>query len=250
MTDGCGYDPEWWKIPKAASIARKRRATTSRATAKPGDAFLIVTEGQVTEPVYFNCLLKDLRLHTVHVKVIPGHTPDPLRVIDTAVEEVKAHQKKYKNGLLAQDEPSKFDHVWVVIDTDVAVRTGCWNDVKQLAATQKVKLAHATPCCEYWLLLHLSYTTRGDLVDGDAAKRAVEKELGRDYSTNEKVARDVMPLFMNHWPEAVRHAQRVRQHHADANTPEPANPSTEVDRLVQALSDSSRYGRQAAITTE
>ena len=146
MTDGCGYDPEWWKIPKAASIARKRRATTSRATAKPGDAFLIVTEGQVTEPVYFNCLLKDLRLHTVHVKVIPGHTPDPLRVIDTAVEEVKAHQKKYKNGLLAQDEPSKFDHVWVVIDTDVAVRTGCWNDVKQLAATQKVKLAHATPC--------------------------------------------------------------------------------------------------------
>lgn len=161
MTDGCGYDPEWWKTPKAASIARKRRTTTSRATAKPGDAFLIVTEGQVTEPVYFNCLLKDLRLHTVRVKVMPGRTSDPLRVIDTAVEEVKAHQKKYKKGKLAQDEPSKFDHVWAVIDTDVAVQTECWNDVKQLAATRKGRKTRSVPHLAFEWSESNAYTVSG-----------------------------------------------------------------------------------------
>jgi hypothetical protein len=124
--------------------------------------------------------------------------------------------------------------------------SGFWNDVKQLAAARKVKLAHSTPCFEYWLLLHLRDTTRSDLVDGDAAKSAVKQELGRDYSTNEETVREVMPLFMDLWPEAVRRAKRVRKLHADANTPEPANPSTEVDRLVQALSDSApEYTRRS-----
>lgn len=238
MTNGCGYDPEWWKAPRAASIVRKRRAAMPCAAAKPGDAFLIVTEGQVTEPVYFNLLRAQLKLRAVRVKVIPGRASDPRHVIDSAASEVKAHQKRYKKGLLAQDEPAKFDHVWAVIDTDVAARQGFWNDVKQRAAARKVRLAHSTPCFEYWLLLHLQETTRGDLVDGNAAKHAVKKVLGRDYSTNERTAREAMPLFMPHWPEAGRRAQRVRKLHADAKTPEPANPSTEVDRLVQALNDS------------
>jgi hypothetical protein len=73
--------------------------------------------------------------------------------------------------------------------------------------------------CEYWLLLHLEDTTRGDLLDGAVAKRAVKEALGRDYSTNEKVAREVMPSFMELWPEAVIRARRERKLHADANTP-------------------------------
>jgi hypothetical protein len=246
MTDPCGYDPDWWKAPKAASVARKHRAAIPCATANPGDAFLIVTEGQVTEPVYFNFLLANLKLRAVRVKVMPGRASDPRHVIETAATEVKDHQAKFKKGLLTITEPARFEHVWAVIDTDVAVRMGFWNDVKQLAAARKVKLAHSTPCFEYWLLLHLRDTTRSDLVDGDAAKSAVKQELGRDYSTNEETVREVMPLFMDLWPEAVRRAKRVRKLHADANTPEPANPSTEVDRLVQALSDSApEYTRRS-----
>lgn len=238
MSDACGYDPDWWKAAKATSIERKRRAASSRKLAKLGDTFLVVTEGVVTEPVYFEFLLTDLQLYAVHVVVMPGRASDPRHVIETAADEVKGHARRRRKGELAVDEPQRFDHVWAVIDTDVAVRNGIWNDVKQLAVAKKVKLAHSTPCFEYWLLLHLKDTTRGDLVDGDSAKHAVKEALGRDYSTNERVAREAMPLFMQLWTKAVQHAKRVREHHVAAATPEPANPSTEVDPLIRALNDS------------
>ncbi|NCC53313.1 MAG: RloB domain-containing protein [Spartobacteria bacterium] len=238
MCNGCGYDVDWWKVAKAASVERKRRTASSRKLAKLGDTFLVVTEGVVTEPVYFELLLSDLQLYAVHVVVMPGRASDPRHVIETAADEVKDHARRRRKGELAFNEPQRFDHVWAVIDTDVAVRNGIWNEVKQLAVARKVKLAHSTPCFEYWLLLHLQDTTRGDLVDGDAAKRAVNDALGRDYSTNERVVREAMPLFMPLWTEAVQHAKRVREQHAAAATPDPANPSTEVDRLVCALNDS------------
>lgn len=234
MSDAHGYDPDWWKAPKAVSIERKRREASSRTLAKLGDTFLVVTEGVVTEPVYFEFLLSDLQLYAVHVVVMPGRASDPRHVIETAADKVKDHARRRRKGELAVNEPQRFDHVWAVIDTDVAVRNGIWNDVKQLAVAKKVQLAYSTPCFEYWLLLHLQETTRDDLVDGDAAKQAVRDALGRDYSTNERVAREAMPL----WPKAVQHAKRVREHHVAAATPEPANPLTEVDRLVRALNDS------------
>lgn len=238
MSDNCGYDADWWKRAKAVGIERKRRKTSSRKLAKRGDTFLVVTEGTVTEPVYFEFLLSDLQLYAVQVIVMPGRASDPRHVIETAASEVKAHASRRKKGQLAVTEPQKYDHVWAVIDTDVAVRKGIWSEVKQLADARNVKLAHSTPCFEYWLLLHLQYTTRGDLTNGDKAKHAVKKLLGRNYSTNEETFRETMPLLIPHWSEAVKHAGRVREHHAGGGTPDPATPSTEVDLLVGALNDS------------
>jgi hypothetical protein len=235
MSDDATYDPNWWREAKAASLERKRRPVAASA----GDAFLIVTEGKVTEPVYFNLLLRDLHLSTVRIKVQPGDASDPRRVIRTAERLANEQKRKHKKGVLGIDEPAKFDHVWAVVDTDVAVRNNIWNDVLQLAVAKKVMLAHSTPCFEFWLLLHIAgFTTRADLVDGDTAKSAVKHALGRDYSTNEATAKEAIATFLSKWPEAVGHAERVRHHHEEAQTPKPANPSTEVDRLVRALNDS------------
>lgn len=239
MSEDCDWNPAWWREAKAASLERRRRAVAAAALAKPGDAFLIVTEGTVTEPIYFDLLLRDLQLSVVRIKVQPGDASDPRHVIRTAEREAREQVRKAKKGTLGISEPAKFDHVWAVVDTDVAVRMDSWNDVRQLAAARKVKLAHSTPCFEFWLLLHIvGYTTRTDLVDGDTAKSAVKMALGRDYSTNEEVAKEVFPIFFPQWPKAVAHAERVRRHHESAATPQPANPSTEVDRLVRAMNDS------------
>lgn len=239
MCEDCAWNPHWWLEAKAASLERKRRAVAASALAKPGDAFLIVTEGTVTEPIYFDLLLRDLQLSVVRIKVQPGDASDPRHVINTAAREAKAQVRKYKKGVLGIYEPAKFNHVWAVVDTDVAVRKGFWNDVQQLAAARKVTLAHSTPCFEFWLLLHLvGFTTRADLVDGAAAKSAVKHAFGRDYSTNEETAKEAIATFFSKWPEAVGHAEKVRRHHQGAATHQPANPSTEVDRLVRALNDS------------
>ena len=229
----------WWLERKELSLARKARAALRPASAEPGDAFLIVTEGKVTEPVYFTLLRNCLQLGMVRVKITPGDASDPRHVIKTAARLAKGQPRRARGGKLGMNEPARFDHVWAVIDTDVAVRNGIWPVVLQLAAARRVRLAHSTPCFEFWLLLHIAgYTTRSDLPNGDAAKAAVKLALGRDYSTNEETAKAVIPIFLPKWPEAVVHAQRVRTHHETGRTPPPGNPSTEVDRLACALNDS------------
>lgn len=228
----------WWQERKEISLARKAAKPSREACAKPGDAFLIVTEGEVTEPVYFDLLRRSLQLPTVTVKIEPGSASYPTHVIDSAAEEVARLAKRKRRKQTAINEVEKYDHVWVVIDTDVPVRKGVWPDVVQYAASKGVKLAHSTPCFEFWLLLHIQgYTTRADLLDGTLAKDAVEKALGEDYSTNAEMAKAAISRFIEKWPEAFAHARRVRQHHLAANTRPPGNPSTEVDHLVCALND-------------
>lgn len=228
----------WWKQAKAESLERRAAAATAASGVNPGDAFLIVTEGTVTEQVYFKLLRQDLQLSAVHIHVIPGSASHPKHVIQTAADKFNSHAYRAKKGRLSNTEPVKFDHVWAVIDTDVAMREGIWNEIESMASKLGVKLAHSTPCIEFWLLLHFGMTTRADLINGDAAKSAVKEELGCDYSTNEQTAKAVMPRFIPHWPTAVVHGERVRKHHLDASTPIPANPSTEVCALVRSLNDS------------
>jgi hypothetical protein len=47
-----GTPKAWWHERKELSLARKAAMPSREMCAKPGDAFLIVTEGEVTEPVY------------------------------------------------------------------------------------------------------------------------------------------------------------------------------------------------------
>ena len=181
--------------------------------------------------------MRDLELSAIRIQVLPGEASDPRRVIEMASREAKAQELRAKRGQLRMDEPERFDQVWAVIDTDVAVRQGHWNDVRQLAAARKVKLAHSSPCFEFWLLLHLRYNTH-PLVDGAAAKSALKHALGQDYAKNAATTQAAIELLIPKWPAAVANAERVSRHHEQAATPEPANPSSEVWQLATAMNDS------------
>lgn len=237
MPKDLGYDPNWWQNARAESLSRRKPQTDKSALAKPGDAFLIVTEGTVAEPYYFTKLRSLLDLSVVHIRVQPGISSDPRQVIETAAQAIKEHAKRAKRNALQINEPAKFDHVFAVVDADVAVRQNHWNDVIQLARARKVQLAYSMPCLEYWLLLHLSYTTRTDLVDGDIAKRTLKHATKTDYGKNADGIHATIDGLVSQWPEAVRRAEKVIQLHEKAGTPIPANPSTEVGRLVRALND-------------
>lgn len=228
-------DSPWWEKAEAQSLAKRSKAAQQEAGVNPGDSFLIVTEGTVTEPTYFELLRNDLQLGPVAIRIEPGDHSDPRHVIKTAGRMVSELAKLKKKGRLSNAEIESYDHVWAVIDTDVAVRNGIWNDVTALAGGRRVKLAHSTPCFEFWLLLHLEYTTRADLIKGDDAKSALKSALGSDYSTNKNIAGAAMTELIDRWPEAVVNGERVRQHHEEGGTPPPGNPSTEVCALVRAL---------------
>lgn len=230
----------WWKKAEASKLERRAESAASSNGVRLGDTFLIVTEGTVTEPVYFDLLLKDLGLDSVTVCVVPGDASHPRHVIETTARLVKDRAKRHKKRLLANHESATFDHVWAVIDTDVALREGVWHDIKNLAEQRKVTLARSTPCFEFWLLLHFGFTTRGDLHNGTVAKAAVKEALGREYSTNETTAREVLPGIVKSWPDAVVNGERVLTYHSNAGTTPPANPSTRVCTLVRALNDCAR----------
>lgn len=236
------YNSEWWKDAKSQSLKRRAEQRSQDALAKLGDKFLIVTEGTITEPVYFKQLRESLSLKAVDVNVLPGPTSDPARVIKEADLIVRNLAKRSGNAKrFANNEIARYDHVWAVVDTDVSIRNGSWEDVKKLAAEKNVKLAHSSPCVEFWLRLHFGYTT-SSLLNGKIAKKEVERVLGQSYSTNKAEAKKAIALFLNKWPDAVRHAEKVRAHHQSAGTQLPANPSTEVDRLVRALNDAATKG--------
>lgn len=245
------YDPNWWMAEKAASLARKREQRVSSSGARIGDSVLVVTEGTVTEPTYFTLLREHLRLSTLTVKIMPGQHSDPRHVIRTAKGEIVDLAKRAKQGTLAMDEPRAYNHVWAVVDTDVAVRQEFWPEVVQLARTSGVRLAGSSPCFEYWLLLHLCHTTRTDLVDGDTAKAAlrtaIKEAFDRDYSTEQDEATAALEALLPKWSTAVNRAGSVRRMHEEARTPLPANPSTDVDLLVALLNDTAMPHHQKGI---
>ena len=241
MSDAEAKDAEvpWWQQAKAQSLERKTRAKSAaaQALAQPGDSFLIVTEGLVTERVYFELLKTDLKLGRAEVHVKPGDASDPKRVIETAARIARERRKKGGQRKLRFDQSNSFDHVWAIIDTDHATNQGIWKEVEGLARKLKVNLAHSTPCFEFWLLLHSSYSTK-PYQSGDDAKQAVAGLLNSNYSTNRAIAEKAIARLIPEWPMAAERAERVRSHHDVAQTALPANPSTEVAKLVRALNDS------------
>jgi len=244
MTDRDNPKLAWWEEAKTRSLERKEAIKRQPQLAQPGDAFLVVTEGTLTEPAYFTELLTLLQLSSVRVKVKPGPTSDPRAVIEFAAKTAKEWALKAKRKQLSLHEPERFDHVWAVIDTDVAVRQGTWSALCAQAASLGVKLADSTPCFEFWLLLHLGFTVRTDLVDGDAAKAALKEALKlSDPESKKELLKAICALVLS-WPSAVKHAESVRESHNASATPSPANPSTQVDLLVRAFNDTAPEHRR------
>lgn len=245
MEDSNCYNPDWWREEKALSLASRSAASAAKSGVRLGDSFLIVTEGKLTEPVYFRLLRDDMQLSVVHVHIEPGHGTDPRQVIDTAHGIANARRKMARKAEIGYTQTGSFDHVWAVLDTDVAARKKEWPLVEAFAAKKKVNVAQSTPCFEFWLILHLLYTTRSDLLDGDCAKDALKELVGHDCSTDEDLTRHVISSFVTRWPHALRHAATVRKHHIAAGSSKPSNPSTDVDRLVAALNFSAPKHIQA-----
>lgn len=205
-----------------------------RGSRPPAKAILIVNEGEVTEPVYFDALKRKLNLLTVEIEVVGAGKGDPRRLAEAAVEEKKQRRKDAKKGKLGFSKAPDFDEFWIVFDTDVPVAHGRYQDGVGFAAAKGVKVAESTPCFEFWLLLHLEYTTAPMVKFADVKPR-LEKALCCPYAKNSEECAKLVPPLLKHLAEARDCAGKVREHHQQAGTPSPANPSTEVDRLIDSI---------------
>lgn len=106
---------------------------------------LIVTEGEETEPRYFEALKIQWRLTGVRVKKASASAP--IHVVETAIR-LREEAARVSRGSTIQ---APYDEVWAVIDQD---QHSTLNDALTLARREKVWVAFSKPCFELWLLLH------------------------------------------------------------------------------------------------
>lgn len=175
---------------------------------------LIVTEGEETEPQYFEGLARFARATGVDVyaaKVI-GLGCDPLTLVRQAVRR------------RADAGEDAYHEVWCVCDVDEHDKLP---SAIVEARREKINLAITNPCFELWLLWHYRDYGRS------ANKRLLRQAL-KPYGITDKHLPGKFPFSA--YPEAVVRAQRRG---ADSGVYDvPPNPGASVDRVVKLIAAS------------
>lgn len=115
--------------------------TDARDTAR---RFLIISEGTVTEPSYF----ESFRLPTASVEAI-GKGKDTLTLVRAAIK-------------VASRSKETFDEKWVVFDKDDFKEDDFDNAIKK-AEANGFRVAYSNQAFEYWFLLHFDAHSGGGL---------------------------------------------------------------------------------------
>lgn len=202
-----GTDNLFWK-KKNRSLKRK-----SRQRGRPPKSFLIVCEGQKTEPNYFN----SFRLSSATVKVI-GAGDNTVNLVRKALairDRARINEEIY-------------DQVWCVFDRDGFTLEN-FSEAITFAVGQGIKVAYSNEAFELWYLLHFHYYQTAM-----SRRQYIEKLsqlLNHPYKKNHP---SMYRELLNKQKEAIKNAQRLLNRY---NPPNPGkdDPSTTVHQLVTEL---------------
>ena len=224
---------------KASNSARSFLRTIGRGT-KPGSSILVVTEGINTEPIYFDGVRKVFASNAIELVSHGAGRGDPRKLADAAIEIRRERKRQAKEKELRISQLEDFDELWIVFDTDVLTSDKRDNGI-QYAKSKGIKIASSEPCFEYWLLLHEadSYTT-APMAKCENVKPYLKSAFGwSSYDkSKEETKKQVTPLVTkDNVATAIKAAKRVREYHEQAGSSFPANPSTEVDLLIDSIND-------------
>lgn len=129
-----------------------------RAQKDPYPRVLVVCEGEITEPHYFQDLRREWRSH---LNLVACGAGVPLTVVETAIAK---RDRASEEARRKRDHNLVFDEVWCVFDQDEHPNV-C--EAFELAQRSHLKVAFSNPCFELWLLLHFqdqrSHLERGRL---------------------------------------------------------------------------------------
>ncbi len=201
-----------------------------------GDSFLIVTEGEVTEKLYFESVRAALQLNPVTVRVVHPGCTDAEGLVRAAIDmyDLDNRGNRVAKGTRGNRDVEIYDHVWVLFDTDIPARQGQLGPALELAKKHNIHVGHSTPCVELWLLLHFR-DRPGPLLDSAEAERALGEAWGKKYEKAKELFPKLWEALKGNIPAAIVRGGQVREYHENAVTEFPANPSTELDLLVRAL---------------
>lgn len=111
--------------------------------------FLIVCEGEKTEPNYFKSFEKDLKSYVVDAD-IEGKGENTLKLVETCINIRKQKEKLGR----------KYDRVWVVFDRD-SFKAVQFNNAIAKAEANGIRVAWSNEAFELWYLLHFDHLENG-----------------------------------------------------------------------------------------
>ena len=225
--------------PHEVRASYSRREPTQPPPGQPslGDSFLIVTDVEVTERLYFESLRQALQITPLTVRVIHPSCTDAEGLVGAAIQVRNSVRERSVRGNAGSREVSNYDHVWVLFDTDVAGQNGQLQPALDLARRENIHVGHSTPSVEVWLLLHFR-DRPGAFLNSSAVEHAVGDAWGQDYDKRAETFPRLWSAIRSRIPAAITRAKQVREYHDSARTTFPANPSTQLDLLVRALDSS------------
>lgn len=194
--------------------------------------YLIVCEGEKTEPNYFESLKSSLPKGVLELTNIDvdGTGKNTLSII----EEAKKLRKRYEEKYLR-----KIDKVWAVFDKDSFPSKNFNNAInKGENSRPKINCAWTNEAFELWYLLHFNYYNTG--ISRHQYQKLIEREINQaSNKTNfryEKNSKEMFSLLNKYGSQidAIRNAENLENLYFDRSYSN-HNPCTKVHKLINEL---------------
>ena len=179
-------------------------------------SFLIVCEGEKTEPDYF----KAFRMTAATIKAV-GQAMNTMTLVNKAISIREADQKRKR----------VYDQCWVVFDKDDFPAKD-FNQAIQLAEKNGFHVAYSNQAFEYWFLLHYNLYTGA--IHRNQYKDMLTRLTGMPYSKSEGYGAVMYNLLLSRQQQAISNADTVLAEISHGN-PAEEESSTTVQRLVLEL---------------
>ncbi|MEG4306255.1 RloB family protein [Microcoleus sp. D3_18a_C4] len=180
--------------------------------------FLIVCEGEKTEPNYFKSFPVDTKVINLDIR---GEGRNTNSLVTKAIE------------LKNDSEFDETDRFWCVFDRDNNPKNPNdaqnFNAAINIAQNNGIKVAYSNDAFELWYLLHFHFYNTG--ISRKDYQNMLTKLLGHEYKKNSET---IYEELKDKQQDAIKHAKRLLQEY-DRPNPESDNPSTTVHLLVEEL---------------
>ena len=199
----------------------KKDHRTSNLTRRQGvreikQSFLIVCEGEKTEPDYF----KAFRMTAAAIKAV-GQAMNTVTLVNKAVSIRDADRKKKRI----------YDQCWVVFDKDDFPARD-FNQAILLAERNGFRVAYSNQALEFWFLLHFNLYTGA--IHRSKYKDMLTRLTGMPYIKTDGYGAVMYNLLLARQKQAIHNADIVLTDISHGN-PAEEESSTTVHKLVMEL---------------
>lgn len=196
--------------------AREKRSYRSKPIRKK---YLIVCEGEKTEPNYFESYKMLLPRGLVELDIV-GEGDNTLNIVNKVIE---LRDLALKDGVI-------YDECWAVFDKD-SFSNERFNSAVFLARNDSVKCAYSNEAFELWYLLHFEFYQNA--MSRSVYNSLLSVHLREDYRKN---STDILQKLLKFGDEnlAIERAIRLSEEF-DGMNPASENPVTYVHLLIKSL---------------